>query len=183
MIIDVLVRDKIARVADINAFVVCGNSDYSVRFDFDGEWDANGLKTAIFKWNGQYEEIPFTGTECPIPVISETTMLKVGVFAGDIRTTTDAILNAKKSALCGKGVHHEPPEDIYNKLVKMIEDGMLQGEAGITPNIGENGNWFIGDEDTGVCAEGKEYVLTESDKSDMIQSVLNSLPTWEGGVY
>lgn len=26
--------------------------------------------------------------------------------------------------------------------------------AGITPHIGENGNWFIGDEDTGVNAGG-----------------------------
>ncbi len=28
------------------------------------------------------------------------------------------------------------------------------GENGITPEIGENGNWFIGDEDTGISAEG-----------------------------
>ena len=29
-----------------------------------------------------------------------------------------------------------------------------QGEPGITPSIGENGNWFIGTEDTGVSASG-----------------------------
>lgn len=28
------------------------------------------------------------------------------------------------------------------------------GKDGITPHIGENGNWFIGDEDTGVKAQG-----------------------------
>lgn len=31
----------------------------------------------------------------------------------------------------------------------------MQGEAGTTPHIGENGNWYIGDEDTGVLAKGK----------------------------
>ena len=28
------------------------------------------------------------------------------------------------------------------------------GKDGITPHIGENGNWFIGEEDTGVRAVG-----------------------------
>lgn len=32
----------------------------------------------------------------------------------------------------------------------------MQGEAGTTPHIGENGNWYIGDEDTGVLAKGKD---------------------------
>lgn len=35
------------------------------------------------------------------------------------------------------------------------------GENGITPNIGENGNWWIGDKDTGVYAGG--YVETCTD--------------------
>ena len=30
------------------------------------------------------------------------------------------------------------------------------GTDGLTPTIGENGNWFIGDVDTGVKAEGKD---------------------------
>jgi hypothetical protein len=62
---------------------------------------------------------------------------------------------------------------------------------GITPHIGENGNWYIGKEDTGINAEGKDgYTpvkgkdyFTEAEKSDMVQSVLNSLPTWNGGIY
>lgn len=29
-----------------------------------------------------------------------------------------------------------------------------RGDDGITPHIGENGNWYIGDTDTGVKAEG-----------------------------
>lgn len=34
--------------------------------------------------------------------------------------------------------------------------GALKGEDGITPHIGDNGNWYIGDTDTGVNAEGKD---------------------------
>lgn len=33
-----------------------------------------------------------------------------------------------------------------------------RGENGITPNIGENGHWFMGDTDTGVKAQGDDGV-------------------------
>lgn len=31
-----------------------------------------------------------------------------------------------------------------------------KGENAVIPSIGENGNWFVGDEDTGVAAQGPE---------------------------
>ena len=40
---------------------------------------------------------------------------------------------------------------------------------GITPHIGENGNWFIGDTDTGVKAQGSDYILTEADKTEIAE--------------
>ena len=44
---------------------------------------------------------------------------------------------------------------------------------GITPHIGANGNWFLGDTDTGVKAQGPkgdpgdDYILTEADKTEI----------------
>ncbi|MBY0754527.1 hypothetical protein K5V21_03555 [Clostridium sardiniense] len=32
----------------------------------------------------------------------------------------------------------------------------IQGESGLTPHIGDNGNWFLGDEDTGKPSKGKD---------------------------
>lgn len=32
------------------------------------------------------------------------------------------------------------------------------GKDGLTPHIGDNGNWFIGDDDTGVPAKGKDGI-------------------------
>ena len=50
----------------------------------------------------------------------------------------------------------------------------LQGEPGITPHIGENGNWFIGEEDTGIKAAvdltpyaTTEYVTNAIDNIDI----------------
>ena len=57
-----------------------------------------------------------------------------------------------------------------------------QGENGVTPHIGENGNWYIGDTDTGVAADGstkptiKDIAVTES--ADGTVTMVNTL---EGG--
>lgn len=37
--------------------------------------------------------------------------------------------------------------------------GTLKGTDGITPHIGANGNWYIGDTDTGVSAGGASYIF------------------------
>lgn len=63
--------------------------------------------------------------------------------------------------------------------------GCFQGKAGITPHIGENGNWFLGEEDTGFPSRGEigpqgekgdtpevgvDY-FTEEDKQEIITQV------------
>jgi hypothetical protein len=40
------------------------------------------------------------------------------------------------------------------------------GVDGITPHIGTNGNWYLGDEDTGVCATGTHVVSVEEVNRD-----------------
>ena len=40
MQIKIIVREKIAQTVDKHAFAVCGNSDYTVGFYFDSEWDS-----------------------------------------------------------------------------------------------------------------------------------------------
>jgi hypothetical protein len=46
----------------------------------------------------------------------------------------------------------------YSFSIKDGKDGVngADGKDGITPHVGENGNWFIGDEDTGVAAQGAD---------------------------
>lgn len=64
---------------------------------------------------------------------------------------------------------------------KSADTGYYEGTGGadgITPHIGENGNWFIGDEDTGVKAKGEDgdpYTLTEDDKALIVAQVIESL--------
>ena len=77
------------------------------------------------------------------------------------------------------------------------------GEDGITPHIGENGNWYLGDTDTGkpsrgakgdkgekglkgdkgdTPVKGTDY-WTAADKAEIVNDTLAALPTWTGGGY
>ena len=53
---------------------------------------------------------------------------------------------------------HYAGEDIWKDLVQLSE---ITGKAGITPHIGENGNWYIGDTDTGQKATGEDGATPE----------------------
>ncbi len=41
-------------------------------------------------------------------------------------------------------------------VIDVFFTNLIRGKDGLTPYIGENRNWWIGDDDTGVCAEGKD---------------------------
>lgn len=115
--INITVREKSAR-ADDRARIVCGNSDYAVRFDFDEEWEAYDLKTARFITEGGFfTDVQFTGSDCAVPVLTGTRTLLVGVFAGDVRTTTPAYIPAIPCITDNGGIPAAPPPDVYAQLI------------------------------------------------------------------
>ena len=121
-IINVTVRDKIAtHVGD--AYYVCGNSDFVVQFDFDDEWAALDVKTARFiREDGAHYDKVFSGSECPVPIISNTNNIRVGVFAGNLCTTTPARVPAVKSILCPGGTPAAPEDDTYNQIMAALNE-------------------------------------------------------------
>lgn len=119
--LNVIVKGKIAQGVK-GQYAVCENSDYVVKFDFDDEWSAEKYKTARFIWNDKYEDVVFEGNECNMPIISDTYNVKVGVFAGDLQTTTPAIIITKKSILCGSATAEKPSEDVYSQIMALLND-------------------------------------------------------------
>lgn len=117
-IINILVENKIAEADGV--IYVCGNSDFAAKFDFDSEWDAYDTKTARFSYNNSYVDVVFSGNQCPIPIISDTYFFHIGVYAGNLHTTTPARVPCKKSILCGSGIPAAPPNDIYNKIMAKL---------------------------------------------------------------
>ena len=116
-VISVSVKDKIAAAAP-DALYICGNSDYTIQFEFDAEWDAFPEKTARFIYANQYQDVVFQYNSCRIPVITGALVITVGVFAGDLHTTTPAVINARRSILCPAGSPADPSEDVYNQLME-----------------------------------------------------------------
>lgn len=74
------------------------------------------------------------------------------------------------------------PETINTALAQAKESGKFDGAPGISPHIGDNGNWFVGNKDTGVQAQGDDYVLTAQDKAEIAGIVLSELPKYNGEV-
>jgi hypothetical protein len=95
------VRDKIATLLPGQKDIVCDNEDYVAHFTFDEEWSGKD-KTARFIWNGEFEDVPIEGDECPIPSISDADTVKVGVYAGELKTTTEALLGCRRSIRSGQ---------------------------------------------------------------------------------
>lgn len=122
--IDITVREKIAQ-AQGSPEIVCGNSDYTVTFDLDAEWDAYDAKTAQFKFfeNGvpRCYEVAFTGDTAAIPAVYDTAELLIGVYAGDIRTSTPARVSCLPCISDGTVPHPDPPPDVYQQLLALLE--------------------------------------------------------------
>lgn len=116
--INITVRGKIAR-AEGRARVVCGNSDYAVRFDFDEEWAEYTVKTARFvSEDGSYTDVQFEGEDCAVPILRNTRTLLVGVFAGNLRTTTAALIHAVPCITDPDGTPADPTPDVYAQLME-----------------------------------------------------------------
>lgn len=125
----IIVSNKIATYQRRDGDIVCGNSDYQIAFTFDDEWAEHAEKTARFIWNGQYFDVDFTGDTCPVPIVTNTNQLTVGVYAGQLSTTTPATIGCKKSILCGG----EPPspgtgENYSNEAKAAAEEAKAAAE-------------------------------------------------------
>lgn len=127
--ISISVKNKIA-VQTNRTLYVCGNSDYTALFDLDAEWNAFEIKTARFCYNGHYSDVVFTGNECEIPIIADTNEFEIGLFAGNLHTTTPAMVLCERSILSTSGTPTDPSPDVYHQLIEKINSGMLRGPQG-----------------------------------------------------
>lgn len=124
MIIQVNIADKYAAATGAPV-IVCGNSDYLVAFTFDDEWADITEKTARFSFvkDGaiKYIDVEFSGSEAPVPVLSGITSVEIGVFGGELRTTTGARVPCVKSILCPGGTRDE-----QNAAGPLMEDSFAR---------------------------------------------------------
>lgn len=144
--IKINITNKIATAIDA-PFIVCGNCDYTVTFDFDAEWDAYQEKTArfLFVTDGieEYIDVLFSGNTCNAPVLPNIEKVIIGVFTGDLRTTTGAEVRCKRSILFGGKIHLDPPVDVYNQILEIISKKLGSEGGTVTGDYYKDGNVFI----------------------------------------
>lgn len=128
-IISIIVHDKIAVNLEKDRYV-CGNSDFIIHFDFDAEWDEFDVKTARFvSESGEFIDKLFTGSDCEFPVFENTNKVLVGVFAGNLRTTTAAYVPALKSIRSASGAAVAPSDDVYDQVMKVLNEANDRSKA------------------------------------------------------
>ena len=106
------------------ATIVTGNSDYTVRFMFDPEWDEYEEKTAEFRYwrSGEKKrsEVLFSGSTVAVPILRDIDEVEIGVYAGNLHTSTGARIPCARSITDGSAVHDPPPTDVYNQLMEYL---------------------------------------------------------------
>ena len=126
MAIDIEIKAK--RAAAIGEpTIVCGNNDYVIQFIFDEEWNGLDVKTARFVYvqGGMVKktDVVFTGDTVLVPVMANTREVLVGVFAGDLRTSSPARIPCEPSIRCGTGAPADPTPDVYDQIMALLNQG------------------------------------------------------------
>lgn len=129
MNIQIHVENKHAAVVG-SPVIVCGNSGYIVNFTFDAEWTQGGIKTVRFVYlkSGAvaYTDVVMENDTVEVPILSNTKEVRVGVFEGDLRTTTPAVIPCELSIRCGTGAPVDPTPSQYDQIMVLLYTGGTQ---------------------------------------------------------
>ena len=156
--LNIEVKNKIA-IGD-NTKIVCDNSDYIVNFNLDQEWDNFSTKTMRVRYsNNEYTDYVFNGTSCKLPVITDKSAIEIGLYAGNLHTTSGAAYECIGSILGGAGTQVEPAQNIYNQIIQLLDDldwstlphkpfetigtGLEVNDQGVLFNTGAGGSFNI----------------------------------------
>lgn len=122
--IQIAITDKRPQVIGAPV-IVCGNSDYTLTFSFDAGWDAVGAKTARFVYirDGavMYEDVAFTGATVAVPILTNIREVRVGVYAGDLHTSTPVVIPCECSIRCGTGAPADPTPSQYDQILALLQ--------------------------------------------------------------
>ena len=158
--IKIIVEDKVASVVGMPS-IICGNNDYTLSFTFDDEWNDEQNKVARFKYKKdgikKFIDVPIKDNTCQVPKLLGIGLVRVGVYAGDLKTTTGAKIKCDKSILCD-GVEEttEAFKNLYDEAMEQIKEVADTVKAELEPNTIKN----IDVVDLSTCESGIYLVHT-----------------------
>lgn len=115
---------------------------------------------------------------------------KTVITADNLNAIQDELIRV--GGLLGKDIQSATIDNSGHLILTLtdgttLDAGVAKGSDGVTPHIGDNGNWYIGSTDTGkpsrgtAGAPGKTPVRgtdywTAADKQEIVNSVIAALP-------
>ena len=123
--ITIKVRNRIAETVG-SPEIICGNDGYNLLFDLDEEWSAQEIKTARIAWtdtfSGQprHTDVPFILGFAAIPAIADAYEVRIGLYSGNIMTTTPATVPCVRCITDGETYHEDPEPDTYAALLELL---------------------------------------------------------------
>ena len=132
MIIEINVIDKVATVIG-TPVIICGNTDYKLSLTFDAEWGEQAIKTARFVYirDGEVKnvDVPFDGAQVEVPKLHNTKEVYIGIYAGDLYTTTPARVPCTQSIRCMAAEPEAPLPNMYDQIIAMLNAGIDPGSV------------------------------------------------------
>ena len=171
-ILNITVKGKVAS-SDTKA-IVNGNSDYVVKWTLDSEWSDFDTKTMrVRHYDGTVIDCIFTGCSCSLPIITETCMIEIGLFAGNLITSTPATISCTRCIMDDEGPIKDPMPDVYAQIMERLDS--LEG---ITPATADK---------LGVVKIGDNLKITEDgvlsvDTAEAVEQD-NTKPVTSAAVY
>ena len=119
--------------------IVCGNSGYMITFTFDAEWDLAAKKFARFSYvrdgKRRRKDVELIGDTVAVPPVYKTRELQVGVYAGDLVTSTPARIPCKKSIVCDTC----EPDDLDPSQYEQMRNELSKEVYKLCPPLAESG--------------------------------------------
>lgn len=174
----ITIANKKATVNE-NEEIVNGNSDVKASFVFDEEWDENDVKTAVFVLSDgscYYEELK--DNSCNVPVLYNTSYVKIGVVSQSVRTSTSAVVSCCPCVTDeGLGLSADTSYVRFYDIGKLIDQRVPEtGTEGKKLLISENGKnkW--------VDAKGILDTYSKDELTTMLAELSTGAPEYAGSV-
>lgn len=165
--IDIIIRNKTASAVDPPC-IVCGNSDYNVKFDFDDEWQAHNNKIGVFAYNrcGEWrsENVLFEGDTCPVPALHGVRSVWIGVTAGDVQTSTPADVPCRMGATDFSDTNEPPSADVWGQILAKLDELQTEIDEIKAGGVGGTPDWAQNDPD------GEGYIKNRCGGYDDVQT-------------
>lgn len=125
--IHVTVRNGAAFQTDHSAYTA-GDGESWVVFHMEDDWSGYPAKIARFQSENGYQDVMFRGEKCHIPVFTYAQKLEVGLYAGNLRTTTPARIFVRPGIRSAWGPPPDPEPNVFDQLLDRFGETDLEME-------------------------------------------------------